>query len=208
GLHGFALEPSHRGLGLLLLTRMMEFAPQVEYFVGSSANAKSSAVLDRIGIGRIPVGDWQNSSFWITSYDGFVSSAISKKDLPNFLTGAGSVALKVYDKVSKPAWPLQKHELSRQAKFDERFDVFWDEVQRAFPDRFMANRSREHLQWHFKFSLPQNRTWVVTHELNSRVVAYGIFQRQDYREINLQRVRLVDFQSLPGFEDILPSIVG
>jgi hypothetical protein len=48
----------------------------------------------------------------------------------------------------------------------------------------------------------------VTHELNSRVVAYGIFHRQDYREINLQRVRLVDYQSLPGFEDILPSILA
>jgi len=208
GLHGFALEPSHRGLGLLLLNRLMEFVPRAEYFVGSSANTNSSAVLDRIGIGRVPVGDWQNSSFWITNYDGFVSSAISKKDLPSFLNGAGSVALKVYDKVSKPAWPRQKHEVSRNSALDKRFDVFWEELQRAYPDRFLANRSREHLQWHFKFSLAQNRTWIVTHELNSRVMAYGIFHRQDYREINLQRIRLVDYQSLPGFEDLLPSILA
>jgi 3-oxoacyl-(acyl-carrier-protein) synthase/acyl carrier protein len=207
-LHGFTMESSHRGLGLLLLNRLMEFAPDVEYFVGSSANANSSPVLDRIGISRVPVGDWQNSSFWITNYDGFVSSTFSKKKLPSFLAGAGAAVLKVYDKAAKLAWPVQKHELSRQSTLDERFDIFWEELQRAFPNRFIANRSREHLQWHFKFSLAQNRTWVVAHEIDSRVVAYGVFQRQDYREINLQRVRLVDYQSLPGFEGILPSILA
>lgn len=208
GLQGFALEPSHRGLGLLLLNRLLEFAPQVEYFVGSSANANSAPVLDRIGISRVPVGDWQNSSFWITNYDGFVASAISKKGLPNFMVGAGSAALKAYNKISKPVWPSQKHELLRHSTLDDRFDVFWEDLQCAYPNRFLANRSRESLQWHFKFSLEQKRTWIVTHEVGSRVVAYGIFQRQDYREINLQRVRLIDYQSLPGYEDVLSSILG
>jgi 3-oxoacyl-(acyl-carrier-protein) synthase/acyl carrier protein len=207
-LHGFSLEPSHRGLGLLLLNRLLEFAPQVEYFVGSSANANSSAVLDRIGISRVPVGDWENSSFWITDYDGFVSSAISKKGLPTFLAGAGSTALHIYNQVSKPAWPREKHRLSRQSALDERFDIFWDETQRAYPGRFLANRSREALQWHFKHSLAQKRTWIVTHEAGSRIVAYGVFQRQDYREIGLKRVRLVDYQSLPGSEDVLPSVLA
>jgi acyl carrier protein/GNAT superfamily N-acetyltransferase len=208
GLHAFALEPSHRGLGLLLLNRLLEFAPQVEYFVGSSANPNSSAVLDRIGVSRIPVGDWENSSFWITNYDGFVSSAISKKGLPDSLASAGSVALQIYNKVAKTAWPRQKHELQRQTVIDERFDSFWEELKLTYSDRFLAKRSRECMQWHFKYSLAQNRTWIVTYESNSRVLAYGIFQRQDYREIKLQRVRLVDYQELPGTDGVLPSILA
>jgi len=208
GLHGFALEPSHRGLGLLLLNRLLEFAPEVEYFVGSTANPNSSAVLDRIGINRVPVGDWQNSSFWITNYDGFASSLASKKGLPGSLAGAGSVVLNIYNKISKAAWPEQTHSLNGRNGFDERFDTFWDELQRAYPNRFLATRSRECLQWHFRYSLAQGRTWVVTHEVNSRVKAYGILQRQDYPEIKLERMRLVDYQSLPGFENVLPSVLA
>lgn len=208
GLHGFALEPSHRGLGLLLLNRLLEVAPEVEYFVGSTANPNSSAVLDRLGVGRVPVGDWQNSSFWITNYDGFVSSVASKKGLPGSLAGAGSVVLNLYNKISKPSWPEQAHALHRRNGFDKRFDDFWDELKRAYPNRFLATRSRECLQWHFKYSLAQGRTWVVTHEVNSRVKAYGIFQRQDYPEIKLERMRLVDYQSLPGFESVLPSVLA
>src|SRR5581483_4482208 len=51
-------------------------------------------------------------------------------------------------------------------------------------------------------------TWVLTHCEGARIAAYGIFQRHDYREIKLQRVRLVDFQALPGFENILPSMLA
>ncbi len=208
GLHAFALDPSHRGLGLLLLNRLLEFAPEVEYFVGSSANPNSSAVLDRMGVSRIPLGDWENSAFWITNYDGFVGSAISKKGLPDLLATPGAVALKMYDKVSKKAWPRQEHELHKQERFDERFDVFWQALQAAYPDRLLATRSREHLDWHFNCSVLQNRTWVVTHEVDSRIVASAIFQRQDYREINLKRVRLIDYQSLSDSPSVLASMLA
>lgn len=208
GLHSFALKPSHRGLGLLLLNRLLEFAPEVEYFVGSTANLNSSEVLDRIGVNRIPVGDWQNSSFWITNYNGFVRSAISKKGLPDSLAGAGSAALRLYEKVSKMPWPDQKYELKQAQEFDSRFDIFWNELQEEYPDRLLANRSRDHLQWHFNYSLHQDRAWVVTYEQDARIAAYAIFHRQDYREIKLQRLRLVDYQSLPGFEGILTSMLA
>jgi hypothetical protein len=59
------------------------------------------------------------------------------------------------------------------------------------------------LNWHFKFSLARNKTWVVTHEANSRVLAYAIFQRKDYPEVNLKRMRLIDFQALPESGDVL-----
>lgn len=200
-LHALTLDASHRGHGLLLLNRLLESAPEVECFVGSTANANSSKVLDRLGVPRAPAGDWENAVFWITNYDGFVNSAISRKGWPGSLAGFASLGLRTYDKLSKVSWPSQNHPLQQQENFDERFDVFWQELQQAYPNRFLATRSREVLDWHFKFSLAQNRAWVVTYEIGSRVLAYAIFHRQDYHEINLKRVRLVDYQSLPGFGD-------
>jgi 3-oxoacyl-(acyl-carrier-protein) synthase len=207
-LHAFSLDISHRGHGLVLLNRLLESPPEVEYFVGTTANASSSKVLDRLGIGRVPVGDWENSAFWITNYDGFVTSVAVKKGWSESLAGPASMALKSYDKLLKASWPSQNHRLSRQAGFDERFDVFWQELQQAYPNRFLATRSREVLDWHFKFSLNQNRAWIVTHEVGSRILAYAIFHRQDHREINLKRVRLVDCQTLPESGDALPSLLA
>jgi 3-oxoacyl-(acyl-carrier-protein) synthase/acyl carrier protein len=208
GLHAFSLDASHRGYGLILVNRLLQAAPRVEYFVGSTTNANSSKVLDRLGICRVPVGEWGKSAFWITSYEGFISSAALRKRVPVGLERCASIGLNTYDKLLKRAWPRQVHELQRQSTFDERFDLFWAELKAAYPDRLLATRSREILEWHFNFSLAQNRTWVVTHERDSRILAYAIFQRQDSAEINLQRMRLIDFQALPGNLDILPSVLG
>ena len=201
GLHAFSLDESHRGHGLVLLNRLLQSAPQVEHFVGSTANANSAKVLDRLGISRVPVGNWDNCAFWITNYDGFVSSAISRKQWPGALAGFASPALNIYDKVSKSSLPRQNHPLHRQNAFDDRFNVFWQELQQSYPRRFLATRSRDVLDWHFKFSLAENRAWVVTYEVDSRVSAYAIFQRQDHHDINLKRVRLIDYQALPGSRD-------
>jgi len=208
GLHAFALDSAHRGLGLVLLDGLIGSAPAVEYFVGSTANANSSKVLDRLGIGRMPVGDWESSSFWITNYDGFVCSALSKRGWPALLSGVASPALKVYDKVLKNPWPYQRLALIQQTTFGESFDGFWQELLEARSVLFLANRSSETLNWHFRHSLALGRAWVVTHEVNSRIIAYGVFQRQDYEEVGLQRIRLVDYQALPGTGDTLTSILA
>jgi acyl transferase domain-containing protein len=208
GLHAFALDSSHRGLGLVLLNRLLEFAPDVEYFVGSTANSNSSKVLDRLGVGRMPVGDWEHSSFWITNYDGFVRSALSKKRWPNPLSHVASPALKVYDKILKNPWPHQRLVFIQQTTLGESFDHFWQELLAARPDSFLADRSSETLNWHFKCSLAQGKAWIVTHEVNSRILAYAVFQRQDYEEIGLKRMRLVDYQALPGTGDSLTSLLA
>jgi len=56
--------------------------------------------------------------------------------------------------------------------------------------------------------LAQGKSWVITHEIESRILAYAIFQRQDYDEIGLKRIRLVDYQDLPGADDALPSMLA
>jgi acyl transferase domain-containing protein len=205
-LHAFTLDVAHRGHGLLVLNRMLEYSG-AEYFVGSTANASSSKVLDRLGIARVPVGDWANSAFWITNYKGFAESFVSRKGWPGSLASFASVALKMNDKVLRRSWPRQKHRLQQQKGFDGRFDMFWQELQRAYPDRFLATRSREVLDWHFKFSLAQDKTWVVTHQIDSRVLAYAIFQRQDTPDVHLKKMRLIDYQELPG-ADALGSMLG
>jgi hypothetical protein len=41
-----------------------------------------------------------------------------------------------------------------------------------------------------------------------RLIAYGIFDRMELREIGLKQVRLVDFQSLDGGTDFLSPLLS
>jgi len=89
------------------------------------------------------------------------------------------------------------------AEFDERFDVFWEALKRTYPDRLMADRSRQTLRWHFHHQLADTRAWIVTIGNDTDLAAYGVFLRQDNTDIDLQRMRLVDFQALHGDVQLL-----
>jgi len=82
--------------------------------------------------------------------------------------------------------------------FDERFDVFWEMLRRQRAHSFLAVRTREVLQWHFKHALLRKRAWILTIADGVNLLAYSIFRRQDSSKYGLQRVRLIDFQALNG----------
>jgi hypothetical protein len=94
--------------------------------------------------------------------------------------------------------------------FDQRFDVFWQELQQAYPNRLLATRSREVLDWHFKYALAGNRVWIWTlnEAASSRILAYAIFCRGDNPQIHLKRMCLTDFQSLNGDHEVLVPMLS
>jgi len=93
------------------------------------------------------------------------------------------------------------------AKVDDRFDIFWEALRKINFHRLTALRTREALEWHFKYALPQNKAWIVTVG-GSHLRAYGIFRRHDSPKFGLRRMRLVDFQTLDGNKAVLVSMLA
>jgi 3-oxoacyl-(acyl-carrier-protein) synthase/acyl carrier protein/GNAT superfamily N-acetyltransferase len=195
-IYSFALDASHRGHGLLLLERLLEWGRAVDYLLGTTANLSSAKLLEKNRIPRVPAGDWGNSSFWITNSKGFLESALTRKRWPKVLAYPAAAALKIREAFKPDSWIRQTNELNVCSSFDERFDVFWKELQGAYPSRFLTTRSSAMLQWHFQYALKQDQAWIVTREDNSRVLAYAVFSRCDNLDLGLKRVRLVDFQTI------------
>ena len=202
--HSLCIDPPYRGYLILLAKRYMKHCRGLDYSVDSSANANSYRLLDGLKIPRVPVGDWGNSVFWITDYVGFVGSALGRKGLPKLLAYPVAAVLKNRDRLTKPRSRIrQSMEVSHCTEFDERFERFWEELKQANPNRFLSTRSREMLQWHYQYALARGRMWILTVGGPSRITAYALFHRVDSPEINLKRVRLVDFQLLDQNTQVL-----
>jgi hypothetical protein len=92
-------------------------------------------------------------------------------------------------------------------RFDDRFQVFWQALCDRYPQRLLADRSREALEWHFKPASAKNWTWTLTLSQGSQLTAYAIFLRQDNPEYGLTRMRLVDFQTLNGQNELLRPLL-
>ena len=82
------------------------------------------------------------------------------------------------------------------SEFDERFDNFW-RILRAQPNRLLCVRDRAALAWRFEKPLRNGNAWVLAGTDDSgQLASYAVFLRQDSPDINLRRMRLVDFQSV------------
>jgi hypothetical protein len=150
----------------------------------------------------VPQGDWDRSSFWITNYQGFFAGWLAMRAIPfaKPLSHALAVAPFVKQLFAKrmPSHSSGGIVLRRCKDFDRRFDVFWDVLRRNNPNVLLGVRSREVLEWHFKYALRNDEAWIVAAEEGPSISAYSIFLRCDNPNCGLKRMRLVDYLALDG----------
>jgi len=204
------VDAAYRSNGLLLLSSFFK-QKQVDLFLATTVNDKALKGYEAFRALRAPAGTWDQAAFWVTNYLGFSTSALETKEFrgPKSFRYPLSAGLVLRD-ILQGRW-LKTHFLGAEVdyclEFDDRFDSFWEELRQTSPPRLLANRSRKILEWHFKYALARDEAWVLTASKGSALTAYAIFFRQDNSEFSLTRVRLVDFQALPGKTELLRPLL-
>ncbi|MGH6840674.1 MAG: hypothetical protein ACREDV_01050 [Methylocella sp.] len=210
------VEPAYRSASLLLMDRVIN-QPSVDLYLN---NTVSESVTESFGVfqcPRVPVGLWDRTAFWITNYWGILEILRSRSRAGNDGTEAAAYGTRRFlnplgYRLSLGAFlkdmlanNLRKEDVEVQisAGFDDRFDGFWEDLAKNNPRRLLAVRTREMLEWHFRYSLEKNRLWIVTVVDGARLAAYACFEKNDQDPMHLKTVRLVDFQSLDGSTDLL-----
>lgn len=208
GRHWVA-EPAYRSFSLALLERVVNQA-DVDLYVNNTVTAEAMAPLSIFDLPRVPVGVWDQSAFWITGYRGFVESFLVVKNCPlaRALSYPLSAAVFLKDWLSKNALCDSDVEVTVCSGFDERFDGFWMDLKNRNPHVLLAVRSREMLDWHYKYALLEGRLWITAVVDGPRLVAYAIFERRDKPQFGLKRMSLVDFQSLDGSTALLSPLLS
>jgi hypothetical protein len=195
----WVVDSDYRSHSLLLLATYFK-QPNVDLFLNTTVNAFASSAYQTLEGLPVPVGAWDRSLFWITSYRGFAKSFLRKKDtsIAGPLSYPLAVAGFLRDRLTASGFRgnRQGPKVRSCAAFDDRFDAFWQAVKKKKSKLLLGVRTREVLEWHFKFALLENAAWIYVLEGNSGLSAYAVFLRQDNPETGLTRVRLVDFQCL------------
>jgi len=183
----------------------------VDLFLNTTVNHQAAGAFGIFESPRVPAGIWNQSVFWITGYRGFARSLLSRSDLPaaGALAWPASLALRTADVLTYRRFREDcGYKLERCRAFDDRFDLFWEELRRVNHSVLLGRRTRAELEWHFQYALRQGRVWIWTAISGTRLIAYAIFLRKDQPSHSLKRIRLVDFQTLETDSRILPALLG
>jgi len=201
-------DDRYRAYAPLLLDRFLT-QPKVDLHLGISANGEAAPAVE-LHTERVPVGAWDRAALWISDHWGFVGSALAKKKVrfPELMRYPAWTAMLLHSVVKPDALKgaLRKkrdYEVTTLTAFDDRFDEFWETLRARNPHRLLFTRSREVLEWHFKYPFARNVAWVTTVCDGRRLAAYAVFCRKDVTSIGLRRVRLIDYQSLDGDTSLL-----
>ncbi len=205
----FVVDAQHRSHSFLLLDRYFR-QPKVDLHLNTTVNAQAVSAYAIFRALRVPVGEWDQSAFWITHHRGFVKSLLKSRSTP--LAGLLSFPISLAPRIRELFSPKKLKvddgvRVEYGSHFDERFDAFWLELKKD-NRHLLAVRDRETLEWHFKHSLLRDRIWILTVGTTDRIEAYAIFFRDDNAKFDLKRMRLIDFQALNGGHHLLPSILA
>ena len=205
----FVVDEQHRNHSFMLLDRYFR-QPRVDLHLNTTVNAQAVSAYGVFRAKRVPVGEWDQSAFWITNHRGFVESLLKSRSIPlaSVLSFPVSLASRFRELFSDKHLKVDsKVQVEYGSSFDDRFDAFWAELKKN-NRRLLAVRDRETLEWHFRHSLIGERIWILTMGTPSRIEAYAIFFRDDNPKFDLKRMRLVDFQTLNDGHHLLPSMLG
>jgi amino acid adenylation domain-containing protein len=204
------VDSRYRPYSFMLLSQFFH-QKEVELFVNTTVNAKASRLQEVFRCARVPAGSWDRSAFWITNYRAFTASLLSKRELTGVpsLSYPLSAGLFLRDALTGRTLRSRRNgtEVQFCTRFDDRFDQFWEQVRKNSAGRLLASRSRDVLEWHFRNALNKNLAWVLSVSNGSDLSAYAIVCRQDNAGFGLKRMRLVDFQALPGQTGLLKLIL-
>lgn len=208
--HAWAVAPQYRGYALLLLDHYFSQS-NVDLYLSTTVNALASQAFTTFGSQRVPVGSWDRSLFWIGNHQGFARSWLQMKQIPfpDMLSNFFAAALWSKTQHSRRAVNAMRNitEVEACGSFDDRFASFWKALLRKEQRILLAVRTQEALNWHFGYARLQHKLWVVALTQNSSLRSYSIFLRQDNPRFGLERVRLVDFQTLKeDSSDLEPMI--
>ena len=206
--HAWVVESPYRSYAILLLDSYFR-QKNADLFLSTTLNAQGTEAFRVFKSPAVPVGRWDQSAFWITHYQGFVSSWIRKKSVRmKILILPFSAALWVQDVLTRRPSTCDRNvaKVEPVESFDRRFDIFWGALKERYPQLLLADRSGEVLEWHFRFAIQKKDAWILTIADGSELSAYSIFCRQDKPSLGLKRMRFVDFQALDGNSSLLPML--
>lgn len=203
----WAVSPEHRGYAAWL---MDEYFTQdgADLFVSSWVGVDANPVWRTYGT-PVPLGDWSRTAYLVTDRRAVARAALARKGIPGAaaLSAPAAVALGLKERITSRPLPRPPHDIdiAPVRTFDDRFEVFWEELRAHGTDKLLGVRDRRTLDWHYAVPLRSDQLRIYTANRNGRIRAYCVLKRHDRPRV--RSMKLVDYQTVDTSVDLLPSLL-
>jgi len=197
---GFAVDPEYREHTLKLIAAFYsQKTPSI--LLSTTANKVAAKVYKLARSEPLPYADYDESLFWVTSSEGFLSAMFQHLCVPCIVARIAAFlaqpALSIWLNLRGhgPRHRQWSSELTilRADEIGSEFDELWERKQVELSQTLLADRSSASLRWHFGHSGAMARqAQILVARQNKSLVGYIVLIRMDSQAIGLKRYCVAD----------------
>lgn len=205
---GWVVDVPYRAHSHLLIEAYLS-QDGADLFLSTTANHISARVLQAYGHHRVPTPWYNDRLVWVLNYPRLAGSMLHRRGWPfgSVLRHPVALGMWVYDALRKRGRiPRTGISLGTPTSFDDRFDAFWQKLRRR-ANRLLRVRSADHLNWHLRQALGEDRVWIHTAEADAGMVGYAVFVRDAKPTSGLVWAQLADVQTLDAPPEVMPALL-
>jgi hypothetical protein len=207
-LGSWAVDPAYRSQSLPMAVKFLKLP--ADLILNTTASRDTSKLMQAFRLDRMPLEWFNEPLFWILDYRQFAAAALRKKGYSS-AAGAGALAagLGMYaadairGRLARSKTDTQGFTVEVASHFDERFDVFWEELRRT-QDRLLRVRDAKSLSWTFGLS----KHWILTAEKNGRLAGWLVLRTADNPRYGLKAIQAADLQTLDDDPACVRALAG
>jgi hypothetical protein len=204
----WAVDVDYRSLALSLKSKFFS-QTNVDLLLNGSASQRTAQLLPAFKAKPVPHPCYDEVLFWITEYRGFARSALRKFGKQWMLPASPllGVVWRALDSVRRVRSAVRGTGVTERHSFDARFDRFWTTLS-ARPNRLLALRSRDALEWRLKYPMASDRARILVLERGSEIDGYLLLLRSDSPAQGLCRYSVADLQVLDESNDSTRALLA
>lgn len=205
----WSVLPEYRGYAAWLMDEYFS-QQRVDLLINTTVGAAATEVISSFAE-RVPLGDWQTRAFRVLRYSDFALQVLRRRHIPaaRALAAPAGIGLRARDALLSKSLPARPAAVTISAVrcFGGEFDTFWTELVRRNPEKLLAVRDSQALNWHFGAAIRAGRLRAYTATRGQSLLGYCVLSEYDYSELGLTSLRVVDYHSVDEDADLLPGLV-
>jgi hypothetical protein len=205
----WSVLPEYRGYAAWLMDEYFS-QQRVDLLINTTVGAAATQVISSFAE-RVPLGDWQTRAFRVLRYSEFALRILRHRHIPaaRALAAPAGFGLRAKDALLSKSLPARPAAVTVSAVrcFGGEFDTFWTELVRRNPEKLLAVRDSQALNWHFGAAIRAGRLRAYTATRGQSLLGYCVLSEYDYSELGLTSLRIVDYHSVDEDADLLPGLV-
>ena len=167
----WVVEKKYRYLSIKLLQKFNS-QKNLHFSIGTTANIKTGKALNFFGWKKNPMQKYNDKLYIVLNLKNILKSYFKKKKIytNNFLTYLFYLICSCFFFKKLNHWKKIKtyKEIVVYNSFNEKFDLFWNQLKQSNKDIFMFNRSKKWMNWHLNYHLKNNNAWIIAEEVNNK----------------------------------------